>query len=98
VKPVDAVTPSLLTPQPAASPARATGASFAETLKSALASVSQAQQRAAELALRYQREDPAVSLEQTMIAMAQANVSFQALLAVRNRLVQAYQDIMNMPV
>jgi flagellar hook-basal body complex protein FliE len=33
-----------------------------------------------------------------MTAMAQANVSFQLLVQTRNRLVQAYQDIMNMPV
>jgi flagellar hook-basal body complex protein FliE len=33
-----------------------------------------------------------------MVAMQKANVSFQAMTQVRNRLVSAYQDIMNMPI
>ncbi|MDW8467984.1 MAG: flagellar hook-basal body complex protein FliE [Burkholderiales bacterium] len=83
-------------PARAAAPSAAGG--FADALKGALDSVSRAQAQAAQLARRLQENDPAVSLEQTMVAMAQANVSFQLLVQTRNRLVQAYQDIMNMPV
>ena len=45
-----------------------------------------------------QLENPAVSLEETMIAMQKAQIGFQATMQVRNRLVQAYTDVMNMQV
>ena len=45
-----------------------------------------------------QMDNPAVSLEQTMVAMQKAQIGFQATLQVRNRLVSAYSDIMNMQV
>jgi flagellar hook-basal body complex protein FliE len=60
--------------------------------------VSQNQQRSSELQRQFQLENPNVSLEQTMIAMNQSSLSFQAAVQVRNRLVQAYESIMNMPV
>jgi flagellar hook-basal body complex protein FliE len=86
--------------KPAALPAAAAapGAGFAEALKGALASVDRAQANAQALARRFQANDPEVSLERTMIAMAQANVSFQMLVQTRNKFVQAYQDVMNMQV
>ena len=71
---------------------------FTQALKTAVAGTSQLQNQAADIARRYQSGDPAVGLEQMMISMNQANVSFQGLLTTRNRLVQAYQDIMNMQV
>jgi flagellar hook-basal body complex protein FliE len=43
-------------------------------------------------------DNPSVSLEETMVAMQKAQVGFQATLAVRNRLVAAYSEIMNMQV
>jgi len=53
-------------------------------------------------ATRLQREvmldNPTVSLEQTMVAMQKAQIGFAATLQVRNRLVQAYSDIMGMQV
>jgi flagellar hook-basal body complex protein FliE len=42
--------------------------------------------------------NPTVSLEETMVAMQKSQIGFQATLQVRNRLVQAYSDIMNMSV
>jgi flagellar hook-basal body complex protein FliE len=45
-----------------------------------------------------QLDNPTVSLEETMVAMQRAQVGFQAALQVRNRLVQAYSEIMNMQV
>ena len=53
-------------------------------------------------AQRLQRElsldNPAVSLEETMLAMQKSQLGFQATLQVRNRLVSAYSEIMNMQV
>jgi flagellar hook-basal body complex protein FliE len=71
---------------------------FVASLDSALKSVSQTQQQSTDLQRQFQLENPAVSLEETMIAMNKSQLSFQAAVQVRNRLVQAYEQIMNMPV
>jgi flagellar hook-basal body complex protein FliE len=77
-------------------PAGASG--FAEALGKALSSVNEAQQRAEATARQFQLNDPNVTLEETMIAMQTANVSFQSLVQVRNRLLSAYHEIMNLQV
>jgi flagellar hook-basal body complex protein FliE len=71
---------------------------FAGALKSALGSVSAAQNDATRLQKEVQLENPKVSLEETMVAIQKAQIGFQATLHVRNRMVQAYTDIMNMQV
>ena len=76
----------------------AEGSDFMSSLDSALKSVSRNQQTSSELQRQFQLENPNVSLEQTMIAMNQSSLSFQAAVQVRNRLVQAYEQIMQMPV
>ncbi len=74
------------------------GFDFVASLDSALKSVSRNQQTSAELQRQFQLENPNVSLEETMIAMNKSQISFSAAVQVRNRLVQAYEQIMNMPV
>lgn len=74
------------------------GNSFSGALKSALGAVSQAQSHAVKLQHEVQMENPKVSLEETMVAIQKAQIGFQATLHVRNRMVQAYTDIMNMQV
>jgi len=76
----------------------ASGVDFASTLDSALKSVSQTQAQAEELQRQFQLENPNVSLEQTMVAMNTSALSFSAAVQVRNRLVQAYDQVMNMQV
>lgn len=71
---------------------------FSSALKGALQSVSAAQNRSADLQREVQMENPSVSLEETMVAIQKAQIGFQATLHVRNRMVQAYTDIMNMQV
>ncbi|MDA8447203.1 flagellar hook-basal body complex protein FliE [Paracidovorax valerianellae] len=71
---------------------------FSSALKGALQSVSASQNKAADLQKEVQMENPAVSLEETMVAIQKAQIGFQATLHVRNRMVQAYTDIMNMQV
>ena len=71
---------------------------FSGALKSALNSVSQTQNEATRLQREVQLENPKVSLEETMVAIQKAQIGFQATLHVRNRMVQAYTDIMNMQV
>lgn len=86
-------TPSQAEPQ-AASPANG----FGDALRSALREVSSAQNRASELQTQVQLGSRNVSLEETMVAMQKAQIGFQATLHVRNRMMQAYTDVMNMQV
>ena len=69
---------------------------FANILRQGLDSVNQTQQKAGELTDAFARGTPGVELPQVMLEVSKANVSFHALNEVRNRLVSAYQDIMNM--
>ena len=71
---------------------------FQQTLGRALEAVSKSQNDVTALQREVQLGNPTVSLEQTMVAMQKAQIGFQATLQVRNRLVQAYSDIMNMQV
>jgi len=71
---------------------------FGVALKDALTSVSAAQNDASRLQREVQLENPKVSLEETMVAIQKAQIGFQSTLHVRNRMVQAYTDIMNMQV
>ena len=72
--------------------------SFSDALKASLQNVSNAQIQADEMGKRFQAGDESVSLSDTMIAMQKASISFQATVQVRNKLVSAYHDIMNMQV
>lgn len=72
--------------------------SFQSAMTQALKGVSQSQMEAERLQNEVQMDNPTVSLEETMVAMQKAQIGFQAALQVRNRLVQAYSDIMNMQV
>ncbi len=74
------------------------GTGFQQALGKALGAVNKAQLDATALQREVQLDNPTVSLEQTMVAMQKAQIGFQATLQVRNRLVQAYSDIMNMQV
>ena len=74
------------------------GAGFQQALSQALGAVSKSQTEATALQREVQMDNPTVSLEQTMVAMQKAQIGFQATLQVRNKLVQAYSDIMSMQV
>lgn len=76
----------------------AEGAGFSSVLKGALGQVSAAQNQAQALQREVQLDNPNVSLEETMVAIQKAQIGFTAALNVRNRMVQAYNDIMNMQV
>lgn len=84
--------------QPLKSAGKVEGGGFQAALTQALGSVSNAQNQATALQREVQLGNPDVSLEETMVAMQKAQIGFQATLAVRNRLAQAYSDVMNMQV
>ena len=72
--------------------------SFQASLTNALKGVSDMQNEATRLQHEVQMDNPTVSIEETMVAMQKAQIGFQATLQVRNRMVQAYSEIMNMQV
>ena len=71
---------------------------FQAAMADALKDVSRTQLETQRLQKEFSLDNPSVSLEQTMIAMQKSQIGFQATLQVRNRLVSAYTDIMNMTV
>lgn len=85
-------------PAQPATPAAGGPNGFANLLQQSLHAVNQQQAESTRLAEAFQRDDPGVSLAQVMIASQKASIGFEATVQVRNRLLQAYQEIMNMQV
>ena len=71
---------------------------FGELLKTSLSAVNESQQTAGELKIGFENGSGNASLAEVMIASQKADLSFRAVTEVRNKLVAAYQEIMNMPV
>jgi flagellar hook-basal body complex protein FliE len=72
--------------------------SFSDALKAQLENVSKSQDQADDMGKKFAAGDDSVNLSDTMIAMQKASITFQATVQVRNKLVSAYHDIMNMQV
>jgi flagellar hook-basal body complex protein FliE len=77
---------------------KADGANFSAMLKQSLEAVNSVQQTSAGLKASFEVGDPNVSLPEVMIAANKADLAFQSVVQVRNKLVEAYQEIMRMPV
>lgn len=71
---------------------------FGEALKTTLDAVNEIQQHAGDLKVGFETGSGDASLAEVMIAAQKADLSFRAVTEVRNKLVAAYQEIMNMPV
>jgi flagellar hook-basal body complex protein FliE len=86
--------------QASATPApQATGnQDFAAMLKSAVDEVNSAQMDAKQLTRQFEAGDPEVNLQDVVLSLQKASLSFQTMVQVRNKLVSAYQEIMNMQV
>ena len=82
--------------RPEVAPAGQSG--FADLLKSSIEAVNDTQSTASEMAAAFERGDKSVALPEVMVALQKASLSFQAMTEVRNRLVTAYQEVMNMPI
>lgn len=90
LQPGAAVPPSIGNAKPADS--------FGNVLKQSIADIAQSQDKAQQMTAAFDRGDPNTNLPQVMLAVEKAQLSFQAMSQVRNKLVSAYTDIMNMPV
>ncbi len=71
---------------------------FSALLKTAIDNVNGLQKNSNELATAVEMGDPRVSLAQAMIASQKSSIAFEATVQVRNKLVEAYKEVMSMPV
>lgn len=71
---------------------------FSQALKSSLDKVNELQTNSKEMGKKFVMGDESISLSDVMIAGQKSNISFQATVQVRNKLVSAYSEIMNMQV
>ena len=71
---------------------------FAQVLKNSLDKVNQTQQQADQMGAKLAAGDTSQNLHEVMIALQTASISFQEMVQVRNKIVSAYQDVMNMQI
>lgn len=96
--PVDFIRPIVGASQVLGKSSVAQGTGFQDAMAQALQATSSLQKESGRLSREFQMEKSTASLEETMLAGVKSNIAFQATLQVRNRVVQAYTDIMNMQV
>ncbi len=84
--------------KPADQTAAIGGADFGQALKAAIDQVNQAQQQAQQMTEDFTAGKNDVNLQDVMVNLQKANLSFQQMVQVRNKLVSAYNDIMTMQV
>lgn len=71
---------------------------FADVLKASMDHVSKSEDQSTKLGQRFALGDDSVSLSDVMISMQKASITLQTTVQIRNKLVSAYHDIMNMQV
>ncbi len=74
------------------------GAKFSELMTQAVDKVNEVQQASGAMQKAYLKGDPNVDITDVMIASQKSGVAFDAMVQVRNKLVEAYRDVMNMPI
>lgn len=71
---------------------------FSDLLKQSIESVNNEQHKSKELKEAFESGDEGADLTEVMLQAQKASLSFQAMTQVRNKLVEAYKDVMNMPI
>jgi len=74
------------------------GTDFAQVLQNSIEQVNQTQQQAEGMAANFAGGESSANLHEVMLSLQKANVSFQEMVQVRNKLVTAYHDVMNMSI
>ncbi|MCL1124362.1 flagellar hook-basal body complex protein FliE [Shewanella surugensis] len=74
------------------------GSDFGDLLSQAIGNVNSLQSNAGQMSQKLDMGDSSVTLSDTVIAREKASVVFEATVQVRNKLVDAYKEIMSMPV
>jgi len=72
--------------------------SIISNVKNSLGKISETQNESQNIKNAYIHGDPNVSLSQVLVSSAQSKVAFEGLIAVRKHLIEAYKEIMNMPI
>lgn len=72
--------------------------SFTKIMEQAVGKVNEVQQASSAISKSYLQGDPNVDVTDVMIASQKAGVAFDSMVQVRNKLVEAYRDVMNMPI
>jgi flagellar hook-basal body complex protein FliE len=75
-----------------------TQANFSEMLSNAIDGVNSMQLHSKEQAQKFEMGDPSLSLADVMVAKEKAGIAFEATMQVRNKVLEAYKQVMNMPV
>ena len=73
-------------------------APFSELMTESIDQVNNAMQDSKAITARFETGDPSVSLAEVMINAQKASIQFSGMTEVRNKLLTAYKDVMNMPV
>ena len=71
---------------------------FSALLQQSIAAVNTTELHAGKMTEAFETGAADIKLADVMVATQKASVSFQAMLQVRNKLVEAYKDVMNMPM
>jgi len=71
---------------------------FSSMLKSAIDEVNGAQMDAKQMSRQFETGDSEANLQDVVLSLQKASLSFQTMVQVRNKLVSAYQEVMNMQV
>jgi flagellar hook-basal body complex protein FliE len=74
------------------------GVNFGDLFKQSIDKVNEAQQQAGAMRSALDSGQGDLDLSQVMVAVQKSSLSFEAMLQVRNKLVEAYKDVMNMPI
>lgn len=86
-----------LSPNQAAAPATAESG-FGQLVKHAIDQVSEQQEISSQMIERFQAGDENTSIAEVVVQMQKASISFQAMAEARNRIIEAYREIMSMSV
>ncbi|MCP3868854.1 MAG: flagellar hook-basal body complex protein FliE [Gammaproteobacteria bacterium] len=84
--------------KPAASEQEVSNVSFSSMLKDSIGEVNESQLEASAMKKSFELGQDDVNLADVMISVQKSNISFEAMMQVRNKLVEAYKEVMNMPV
>lgn len=74
------------------------GADFGALLKQSIDKVNDIQQEASAMRASFEKGEGDMDLAQVMVAAQKSSLSFEAMVQVRNKLIEAYKDVMNMPI
>lgn len=74
------------------------GPKFSDVMSQAIDKVNEVQQTSSSLRNAYLQGDPNVDVTDVMIASQKSGIAFDAMVQVRNKLVESYREVMNMPI